>query len=363
MPLVAHISSWGVPCGIAKHLSYWLQKARAGPYRHIVFAEDSPAWYGPPADWNTVEAIRCWRRGRPDTFANIARPAEERGVSLIHLQYDPTLCTFEWLLKLESWATDKGIPIVATMHNMMFDDMYVWQNKLILRIADQVVVGTPVMAEAVLAYAARFGLQLRREPRVIPLPAPKVITSRPKKPAWRVLTWGFLSGHKGHTEVYEAVRSLRKSGLSGLGYCVSGHAITGEQRERLDGLIALAEKDPLMEVYDKFCTDDKIMELCAASAVIVLNHRLDVASSSGSVVLSVASGSPVVVSDSPMFSGYTEPKAVLTAGKGQLAGAILDVLNCPEQLDAGRKEVLEKIAPEAVAREYEEVYHGIGRAT
>lgn len=347
-------------CGIAKHLSYWLPELRRPA---VICAEHPPYWHSSVvSDWNTFPTERCWRRGAADALQSACAFAEAQDARIIHLQWDPSFFPLSAMLGYSEWAATRNVRTVVTAHTLMDDDQFVWENKQILCLADQFVVGTPAMVKAFTDYATRFGIRLRRPIRWIPLSAPHVAQPPPvaadplSGPI--ILTWGFLGGFKGHAEVLDAVRLIR-SFAPGARYVVVGRAMTGEQRNNMESLRQQSERDPgLLEVREGFLGDDEIIALCQSADCIVLNHQVRHISSSGTVVVSVASGTPVVVNDSPMFSGYIESGAVRVAAPGPagIADAILDVLSDGHSLIAGRSEMIARTTPEAVAAQYEQVY-------
>jgi len=358
---IGHVTPWGIPCGVAKHLSYWLPELPL-ERESIILAERPPDYYAPYQATGRWPAVRCWQRGKETALADLCAEAESWHVGILHFQWDPTFFPPETIYELGEWAQEHGVKITFTLH-IIFDESHCeWANKAIIKIADQLVVGTPVMAEALEAYAARFQIRPRRPVKIIPLSCPPLINIKPSSFAGGpvILTWGLLGHVKGHLQVHQAVLRLRERGYPQARYVIAGLAVTGEQQQLCSQLRGLAANDgEIIEIREGWHSEEEIYSMCRAAQVIVLNHQWRYPSSSGTVAASVASGTPVVVSASPMFSGYVESGAVLVAGgdANQMADSIESALKNPEALDAGRAAFLPSILPAAVGAAYEQTYH------
>ena len=353
--VVAHVTPWGVHCGIAKHLSYWLPHVPPDRPMHIL-GEKPPHYYGEVEDWPGPPVTRCWVRGKGHELGSIRAAAEACGAGIVHWQFDPSFFPHKFMAEYAEWAGALGIKTVTTAHTLEDTQCFTWSNKALLRCVDALIVGTPGMQKAWQDYAARFHIPLRRAVEVIPLPAPPVppYTGRKLTPGPVVLTWGMLGKGKGHGEVLDAVLLLRAQGHPKARYLVVGQAITGEQRQNVDALRARAAEHPgVLEIREGYLTEDELYGLCQSCHVIALNHQWQHQSSSGTVALSVASGVPVVTSASPMFDGYEG--AVLTAQWGPEGWReALEAALVNKQLN--RDDIMRRISPETVAGQYEEVY-------
>jgi len=357
---VAHVTPWGIPCGVAKHLSYWLASVSAD-WDSVILADHPPPWYGPPEDTEGWPVDRCWNRSRAESLPDIQAAVESCRAKIVHWQWDPSFFPYRAILAYGEWAADTGVRTVATLHTLEDIDVFAFQNQSMLRVVDQVVVGTPGMADAWTAYAKRFHIRLARPIRVIPLPVPPVPpTPAPKAtPAPLVLTWGMLGHGKGHETVLEAVKLLRQGDYPEARYLVVGRALTGEQKQHLADLEKLAATEDALELRVDWPSEQDIYALCGSAHAIALNHQWQHESSSGTVALSVASGTPVVVSVSPMFSGYEGAVRVAGDTAQAWANALADAIGQPEQFAAGRAEVLRRITGAAVAAQYEQIYSSL----
>ena len=361
--MIGHVTTWGIHCGLAKHLSYWLP--HLPPERHsVMLAEEPPHWYPPAEDWPGPAVVRCWKRGQVDVFADIKKAVDEFGVTILHLQWDPSFFPWRATMDLEELAAKRGVKIVITAHVLVEPPLWVRETNAVLRSADQVVAGTPALTEALMGRAAQFHFRPVRPIRTVPLPVPEM----PPRPETRqgggpfVLTWGLLGAGKGHVRIYHACRMLRERGHSGIRYAVMGHAVTREQEGRAAELEALIAQDgDMLSLKRGFASDAEIAEACYAASVIVLGHNWTRYSSSGTVAISVASGTPVVVSESPMFSGYVEEGAVRVCdGTPEgIADAIVWAVKNHALLAAGRDLVMPRITGQAVARQYEMIYQDL----
>jgi len=232
---VGHVTPWGVRCGVARHLSYWLAAAGDARPMHIL-AERPPAYYGEPQDWPGPAIVRCWARSRADSLQGVQDAAGRLGIRLLHFQFDPSFWPSEALTAFATWAAARDVKTVMTAHTYEDGQVFTLANKAALRTFDRIVVGTPAMRDAWQRYADSFHIVLRAPIQVIPLPVPELPEGRAPRPEQcrLVLTWGMLGKGKGIEQVFEAVRALRGGDYPELRYLVVGQALTGEQRANRD---------------------------------------------------------------------------------------------------------------------------------
>jgi len=362
---VGHVTPWGVKCGIAKHLSYW-RRFLPETRREIILASHPPQWLEPIEDWPGPKVIRCYKRGEID-LVNLRQAATETGCHILHLQWDPSFYNWKGLLGLSEWAEQAGVLITATLHVVLDEDPFAREMKMILRVADQVVVGTPAMKAAAEDVAAKYQITPRRPIRVIPLSHPEVWFKGREGGGRRplILTWGMPGALKRQGMILEAVRLLRRQGYPNARFVIAGNAITGEQRNAVAAIRQDAAGEPdILQVRDEWLGDQMLADLCCEADVIVLNHEWPHPSSSGTIALSVASGTPVVVARSTMYSGYEGATFQIRDDNANgIARAIARALKDPRARDQGIGEVLLSIEPKAVAAQYEDVYRQIEGAT
>ncbi len=360
--MILHVSTWEVCCGLAKHLSYWLPFS---PFyrKHHVLAEVPPPWSVEDGKWSIegVTSDRLWKRGTNEVADVIMREGEKVEAKVVHLQYDPTFFSFDVIRRISGWAKENDVKLVCTMHVVQDIPTYTLQNKAVMRWMDQVVVGSPAMKEAAENLAKLFHIPLRRPVKVIflPVPPPPPRIKEKMSPSPVILSWGMLSGVKGILEVSRAVQMLRDYKYKDIIHLIIGKAFTGGQKENLEKLQMVAKgSDGGIRIIDSFLSDAEVYERCREAHVIVVNHLDGYPSSSGSVALSVASGTPTIVSRSTIYSGYPEVGAVLVSDgtAGSIAGQIERVLDDPGLLIKGREIMLGKISPSIVASQYESVY-------
>lgn len=362
MATVVHVGPWGIKCGVAKHLSYWLA-ARSDGCEHRICTDVPPAWYGKTSDWEEigVPVTRVWERGREDALPKIEDFLDSDGAAIVHLQYDAHLWPWVMLAPFFNWCRGEGIKTIATAH-VLFDltEDATRANCAMLEGIDRLVVGTPHMVRAFADYAAKFHITLRGPVEMIPLAAPPLPPGRAEKaaPYPCVFTFGLLGGHKGHADMLEGVRQLRSSGYPDARYVVAGAAITGEQRQTLEVLQDQARRWPgMVEVREGFHDEAVLYRWCQEADVVALGHKLPYSSSSGTAILAVASGSPVAVSDMPMLtSGLEDAVARVGMGPEDWAHTLAAVLNGHGPTPEARASVAERFLPTAVAAQYEALY-------
>lgn len=365
---VGHVSPWGIHCGFARHLGYWLPYL-PDPGASVMLAEVPPHWYKTIEDTGPWPVDRCWVRGKAESLDRILTTAKARDIGILHWQWDPSFFPYEAMLAYQEQARAAGIQTVVTTHTVERGDLWLRANKTALRVADQVVAGTPAMVQAWTDLAAEYHIPLARPVKLVYLPVPaQTPLARPERADHNgrrptVVCWGMLSAIKGIEPVYRAVGKLRADGFGDAHLIVAGRAITPEQQKTAARLAELAGSDPEgLELREGFMPEDDIYRLCQSADVIVLNHQAAHQSSSGTVALSVASGTPVVVSDSPMFSGYAEAGAVAVAAGDSpeaIAQTIRQVLAAPGEHAEGRARMLRLIHPAYVAGQYEEIYEAM----
>lgn len=321
MPTVAHVTSWGIPCGIARHLSYWLP-CIGSEWRVKILASVPPYWYSKPHHSWGADVTRCWERGQSGALNGIKAEVQRCSASVVHFQFDPTWFDWKELSAFCSWARSHGVHTVATTHIVKDDDAWVYQNKQLCRDFDCIVGGTPGMAQAWRDIAAKFSIPLRGPVEYVPLAVPPVPAGLRSSDNHDVLTWGMLGHGKGHTAVWEAVKSLSGK-YPDIRYRIIGAALTGEHRENLAELREIAkDSEGRMVIEERWPNEDEIYAECKRSAVIALAHVYPYQSSSGTVAISVASGTPVVAVESPMFDGYDGAVEWARESNGGIAAAI-----------------------------------------
>ena len=357
---IAHVTPWGIRCGVARHLSYWLALAN-GDNEHLILASNPPHWYGNPEDWLDIPCIRCWERAQDDALTNVWREAQTFGADVIHLQYDAQFWHWTAIGPFLEQAHRAGVPVVATAHVLHdLTENFTRANCALLESVDLLVVGTPAMREAFENYAKQFHFSMRRPVLEIPLAVPTPPTGTVAKEALgpTVVSFGFLGGHKGHDGVIEGVRQMRSRGYPDARYIVAGDAFTGEQRQTLEALRAHEKATPGMVIARAgFMTEDEIYRLCQGADLVVFNHRLNYRSSSGTVLFGITSGTPVVVADVPMLtSGFDGVVWPVGDGPEDWSTAMVRALGAGDVRAEVQAAAAKRLAAPVVAAQYEAVY-------
>ena len=172
MKAVGHITTWGMHCGIAKHLSYWLPELRRPS---LIYAEDSPPWYTQREEWGPWPQPRVWRRGEKGALTSVVKRAAADGIGILHLQWDPGFFSWQDMNDAKTQLDLHEIKLLVTAHCLMDDRPWTFANKAMFRAADRLAVGTPAMVEAFTNYANRFSIMLKKPVAHVPLPDRKSV--------------------------------------------------------------------------------------------------------------------------------------------------------------------------------------------
>ena len=355
--MIGHITTWGVQCGIAKHLSYWLSFVHH-PERHIIFSEFPPVWLPSCDSFPSLSVIRCWKRGSGMGLTSVIGSIDP-SIKVLHVQFDPSFFSFDDIRSFNILSSQLGVKKVFTFHSIPEWPLFAKEIHEVLREADVVVVGTPAMEEALVKRCGEHHIPAKRIV-LIPLPAPFVPSAvavadgkKEKGPGFpELLMWGFPSCYKREFEVLKQVELLLKE-FPSLHCLVVGSAITKEHENTLAQMLAFSERRPWLEVRNEWLGDEELTRLCRKADCIILNHANQWPSSSGTVGVSIASGTPVVISESLMFSGFE--KAAISA-RSDFGSAVKTALKPCEERESEAKKAAERISPKRIAEVYEKLY-------
>lgn len=352
--LVAHITPWRVQCGVAKHLSYWL--GVSDPQQHMILRERPPLWLPESNHFPALqEETMAWERGERSPLRKLLFCLPE-GVDIVHVQFDPTFFRSDDLREFFSGLGKRGLPSVFTFHSLTGLQVYRKQERIVFQSADRLVVGTTGMyGELEKASVPNF----KERVFLIPLAAPKEAYEAPPhykgpgKP--EVLLWGFPSAHKQQLESLQELERLRDI-KSKLQCKVIGNPITSEQKNTMDEIWEYAQGRPWVTVEREFLEDDRLIRMCKRAHVIILNHNVQWSGSSGTVAVSVASGTPVLINNSKMFSDYEDctEKMLPTFKEG-----FLRALHMGEARNRAVGRKMLEISPYTVATYHKNLYEGV----
>jgi glycosyltransferase involved in cell wall biosynthesis len=183
--------------------------------------------------------------------------------------------------------------------------------------------------------------------------APKRSKSAAAGESVRLLIFGVVRPYKGHSELAEAARLLRESGID-VHVTAVGEVWQG-YRQPLDELAAVLPSDRL-DIVDRFVADDEVPDYFAAADLLVLPYRRS--SASGPLLTAMAWGLPVVT---------TAVGGLVEASEGY-SGAVLVPPCNPQALADGIRSALPLVGITHVdpnswaqtAQEYVRLFNRIG---
>jgi glycosyltransferase involved in cell wall biosynthesis len=221
-----------------------------------------------------------------------------------------------------------GYKLVWTAHNVLphapiFDDD-VAARRFLVRLSDVVIVHNRGAIEGLRAIGASPGRAAIVPPGAYDVPGFETLPDPPARPPLQLLFFGLVLAYKGLEDLLEV--------LSGCGpafaLTIAGGCPDPGLRLRLEALARpMAGRVTLRFVH---IPDAELPELFAATHVVVLPFRSITTSSS--VLLSMASGRPVLVPDLPAFSEIPDDALLrYEAGRRGLRAALLSLADCPEE--------------------------------
>jgi glycosyltransferase involved in cell wall biosynthesis len=302
---IGFISTWNTKCGIAEYTRY-LAEGLEGGGRYSVFADRSIETVRPDAD----NVFRCWTQSQePGQWQDEAKALVERianrGVDLVSLQYNFGFLPPSVVEYLVNQLHARGIGVMITMHSTNHPNF----AKLLgaLTQADAVIVHRQEELAKLLDGGVKRAV-MQNQGIYVPQNREGRGTAPGAQPlAFTVACFGFFLPPKGIRELLQAFEAALQvnpvlrlklvnslyPGPASAAYAASCLRFAEERR--------LAER---IEIYTEFLEEDEILRELSGADLIVLPYTTSTESSSAAIRLPLASGTPILCSDLPLFDEF-----------------------------------------------------------
>jgi glycosyltransferase involved in cell wall biosynthesis len=303
---IGFISTWNTKCGIAEYTRYLAESLCTGT-KYSVFADRATETVRPDPD----NVFRCWAQSQEpvqsrDAANELLRRIAERGIDVVSLQYNFGFFPPPVVEYLVERLHAAGIAVMITLHSTNHpsfgnltgalaraDAAIVHRQEELVRLLDSGVE---------CAVMQRQGIYVPRDKSRSTAPG-----SRPL--AFTVACFGFFLPPKGIRELLQAFEAavqvnpvLRLKLVNSL-YPGSASATYAAACMRFAEERGLAQRT---EIYTDFLEEDEILKELSSADLIVLPYTMSTESSSAAIRLPLASGTPILCSDLPLFDEFQE---------------------------------------------------------
>ena len=369
---IGFITTWNTKCGIAEYSRY-LATALPNGYRITVFANREPETVRPDEDFVT----RCWEPGGEPTgssaaIEDLARLILESGVQAVSIQYNFSFFSPADLNVLVERLKASGIVVAVTMHAINHPNFS--RLRPALESADICICHRSADVEAV----GRLGVRnvvLQKQGIVASLLDQN--RSLVRKSKWThcfvVSCFGFFLPPKGIYQLIQAfararaVEPLLRLKLVNSLYPIPESAAYARECIGLVQRMCLGGE---IELTTAFLAPEEALQQLADSDLVVLPYLYSTESSSAAGAFAVASLTPVLCSDLPLFEELSGVIHSFPSGDVMaLANKILQLAADPLELGRYRTaqaEFVRTLAWPTIARNFgemlkEHVARGLGR--
>jgi glycosyltransferase involved in cell wall biosynthesis len=268
-----------------------------------------------------------------------AEPPDLRSTRVLHAQYEPSVVSDAGLAGLLAAAKHAGVPSAVTEH------VVVPGACAFERDAGALVATTAKGAELL---RARCPDKLVEH---IPIGCPTWFPPRKRERGRVIGVFGFLERHKGFWLLLDALRALPDCELLMFSYAKSPE-LEAEWEQAARGL-------PVRRVRDYLPTEEVARRLAAEADVLVFPyHKIPWAAASAAVRVGLATGVPVVATNTDWFSELGSA----VHRTDDLAAGIAHLLEDDElrsSLTTGAKELCEEQSWPRIARRHQALWHAL----
>ena len=304
---IGFISTWNTKCGIAEYTRY-LAESLDGGTRYSVFADRATETVRPDTD----NVFRCWTQSQEPvqlrTEANaLVRRIAERGIDVVSLQYNFGFFSPSVVEYLVEQLHASGIAVMITLHATNHPNF----GKLtgVLARADTVIAHRQEDLAKLLDGGVERAVMQRQGIYVPQNQAGRSAAPGSRPLAFTVACFGFFLPPKGIRELLQAFEAaaqvnpvLRLKLVNSL-YVGSASAAYAAECMRFAEERRLAQR---MEICTDFLEQHEILQELSSADLIVLPYTTSTESSSAAIRLPLASGTPILCSDLPLFDEFQE---------------------------------------------------------
>ncbi|NMC75361.1 MAG: glycosyltransferase, partial [Geobacteraceae bacterium] len=320
--VIAFLSTFNQPCGIATHTEYIIKALKErlnqrgeAETRILILAENSNDLTSP----DPPEVVRCWNRNQP-SLHRLLPLLLSHGVSTVHIQFQDGLFSGTDLPQFVSLCKNHDIRIFLTLHSS--EHSLHFTSDVINR-ADRVFTH---LDQSVVRYCA-FGADPKKI-RVIPHGIHEnPVTSLSREEARRALnlpldlriisSFGFFDPYKGVHEIIQQLPEVFRHHNAAFIFVGGAHPTKPESAEYIRYCRSLAEElriSPKVLFAEGFLDEEVVSRYLAASDVIVMNYSYTRNEISGAAAFALAHRRPLITSSVPAFSHMTTCTLQLSQG-------------------------------------------------
>jgi glycosyltransferase involved in cell wall biosynthesis len=368
-PSIGFVSTWNARCGIAEYTRY-LSSSLSSGYKHSVFANRIPDAVRP----DEPNVVRCWTSSADELdvgeIDEVVRRICAAHCEVVSIQYNLGLMAPNTLGKLLRRFKGKRIPVLVTLHAAT-GDMHNTKNAWLRERYRQLI---PVLkdAQAVIVHrtedrerlrsAGLDNVSLQRHGIYAPKHLQRVTPAGADENVFTLACFGFFLPPKGIYELLQAFSAaahvnpnLRLKLINSLYDIAESHAYAAECMRMLRARGLLNR----VMVSTGFLDQDAILRELADSDLVVLPYTSSSEASSAAIRFPLASLTPVLCSDLPIFREFAEVVFRYPAQDTvALANWLLALSTDPgllRKVEAGQRRCVEDLAWSNVARDFESI--------
>jgi len=304
---IGFISTWNTKCGIAEYTRYLAESLDTGT-KYSVFADRATETVRPDTD----NVFRCWAQSQEPVQSQgaaneLLRLIAERGIDVVSLQYNFGFLPSRVVEYLVERLHAAGIAVMITLHSTnhpSFGNL----TRALAR-ADAAIVHRQEEFVRLLDCGVECAVMQRQGIYVPQDKAGRRAPSGSRPLAFTVACFGFFLPPKGIRELLQAFEAavrvnpvLRLKLVNSL-YPGSASATYAASCMRFAEERGLAQRT---EICTDFLEQDEILKQLSSADLIVLPYTMSTESSSAAIRLPLASGTPILCSDLPLFDEFQE---------------------------------------------------------
>lgn len=302
---IGFVSTWNTKCGIAEYTRYLAESLDVG-ISYSIFADQAAERVRPDGD----NVFRCWIQSQEpgqsrESARAVARRIALRGIDVVSLQYNFGFFSPPALDYLVNQLHADGIAVMITLHSTNHPSF----SELVggLTQADAVIVHRQEDLAKLLNSGVECAILQNQGIYVWDNKSGRRAVPGSQRLAFTVACFGFFLPPKGIRELLQAFEAavqvnpaLRLKLVNSL-YPGSSSSAYAASCMRFVEERGLSERT---QIYTEFLDQDEILQELANADLIVLPYTTSTESSSAAIRLPLASGTPILCSDLPLFDEF-----------------------------------------------------------
>ena len=356
---VGFVTSWNTPCGIAEYTRYLVQGLPS--YCHpVIFASRSET-----VGQDDPIVVRCWEAGNTedgDGLRSLKAAIVESGVEAISIQFNFGFFSPNRLHRLVEFLRQRGIATTVTMHAT--DHQSLVRLKPALSQADICICHRREAVETLRNLNTGAEVVLLRQGIPQLANGRESVNARRRRPSgsFVIASFGFFLPPKGIEQLIHSfafAKNLCPLFRLRLINAIHPHPESLDYARRCLALVREKRLGDSVTFQTAFLDDTEVLAELASADLVVLPYLSSSESSSAAIRLPLASMTPILCSDLPIFDEFSDCVHRYPAGDGfSLANAIVRLSRHPEELyrfAARQRQVAKSLDWTVVAREFAEL--------